>query len=67
MKAFFLFFFVHLLCTLFATYFKSKKVLKADPDYIKKIQINWENFAIVRDKKIRVEIKVFLMTYLIFS
>ena len=26
-------------------------MFKTDPDYIKKIQINWENFAIVRDKK----------------
>ena len=45
--------------------FSSKnKVLRADPNYIKQMQINWENFAIVRDKKFHVQIRVFLITCL---
>ena len=32
---------------------------------IKEIQINWGSFVIVREKKIYVEIKVFLLTCLI--
>ena len=31
-------------------FFKSKESDRADPNYIKAIQFNWESFVIVRDK-----------------
>ena len=36
------------------------RVFRADPNYIKEMQINWESFDIVRDKKFHVEMRVFL-------
>ena len=43
------------------------KLLRADPNYIKEMPINWESFVFVKDKKFNVEIRVFLMTCLLFS
>ena len=40
------------------------KVFRSDLNYIKEMQINWENFVTVRDKNIHVEIRVFIMTCL---
>ena len=38
------------------------KVSRAGSNCIKKMQINWESFAIVGDKRFHVEIRAFLMT-----
>ena len=78
MKELFVPFFVLILCTfsalchfvgyLFWTFspwimlLSSQKVFRVDPNHIKEMQINWEDFAIVKDKKFHVEIRVFLMT-----
>ena len=35
------------------------KWFRADPNYIKEMEIKLENFAIVRDKKFPVEIRIF--------
>ena len=65
-------FFVHLLCifgalcllliwNLFSVKnasFKSNKVFRADPNYIKEMEINWESLVIVRDKKFHVKISL---------
>ena len=40
------------------------EIFKADLNYIKEMQINWESFVVVRDKKNYVEIRVILMSYL---
>ena len=40
------------------------KVFRADPNYIQKMQINWENFVIVREKEFHVETRVSSMTCL---
>ena len=40
------------------------KAFRADLDFIKEIQINWESFVIVRDKKFHVELRAFLITCL---
>ena len=40
------------------------KVFSADPNYIEEMQINWEAFVIVRNRKFHVEIRLFLMTRL---
>ena len=37
---------------------------RLDPNYIKEMKFNWENFVIVRNKKFHVEIRVFLMACL---
>ena len=29
---------------------RQNKVIRADPDYIKDVQINWKSFVIVKDK-----------------
>ena len=39
-------------------------MFRVDPNYIKDMQINWESFVIVRDKKFDVAIGVLLMTCL---
>ena len=76
MKQLFVPFFVHFYCTfcalclllLFWIFFLWKillssqnKVFMADPNYIKEMQINWESFVVVRDKKFHVEIRVFFI------
>ena len=38
------------------------KVIRVDPNYIKEIQINWESFVIIRDKKFHVKIRILLLT-----
>ena len=40
------------------------KVFRVDSNYIKEMQINWESFVIVGDKKYHFKIRVFLMTCL---
>ena len=37
------------------------KLFRADPNYIKEIQINWETFVMERDKKFYLETRVILM------
>ena len=60
-KKLFVHFLVHFLCTSSVTYFepflpwkmllsRQNKVIRADPDYIKDVQINWKSFVIVKDK-----------------
>ena len=39
-------------------------VFRADLNYIKEMQINWESLVIVRDKKFHAKIRIFLMTCL---
>lgn len=41
-----------------------KKFFRVDPNYIKKMQTNWESFIIVREKIFQVEIRFFLVTCL---
>ena len=76
-------FFVNSLCTLYVTYFElfspwkmllssKNKVFRTDPNYIKKMHINWESSVIVRDKK-KFKIRVFFKSlqqisdFLVFS
>ena len=40
------------------------KVFSADRNCIEEMQINWEAFVIVRNRKFHVEIRLFLMTHL---
>ena len=39
----------------------TNKLFRADPNYIKEMQTNWETFVMERDKKFYLEIRVILM------
>ena len=78
MEELFVPFFVHFLCISTVPYFEpllcekyfwsflcQNIVFRADPNYINEMQINWESFVIIRDKKSHVEIRVFLMICLL--